>query len=68
MKNQINAESAVPEDRLLNKRQLAMVLGVSTRTLNAYMKKGLVGFIKLGRTVRFRYPAALNELNRFRVN
>lgn len=41
---------------LLTKKEAAAWLRVSTRTLDAWMKFRVVGFIKIGRTVRFRLP------------
>ena len=38
----------------LNKEQVAKWLGVTVRTLDDYMRRGLVPYYKLGRTVRFR--------------
>jgi excisionase family DNA binding protein len=38
----------------LNKKQVAEWLGVTVGTLDEYMRRGLVTYYKLGRTVRFR--------------
>lgn len=53
---------------LLTKKEAAAWLRVSTRTLDAWMKSRAVGFIKIGRTVRFRLADIDEALNRFRVN
>lgn len=55
-------------DGLLNKRSLALKLGISKRTVDAWMKKKRLPFIKVGKTVRFRWPDVLEKLNAFRVN
>jgi excisionase family DNA binding protein len=55
-------------DGLLNKRSLAVKLGVSKRTVDAWMKKKRLPFIKLGKTVRFRWPDVLEKLNAYRIN
>jgi excisionase family DNA binding protein len=55
-------------DGLLNKRSLAVKLGVSKRTVDVWMKKKRLPFIKLGKTVRFRWPDVLEKLNAHRVN
>jgi excisionase family DNA binding protein len=55
-------------DGLLNKRSLAVKLGVSKRTVDAWMKKKRLPFIKLGKTVRFLWPDVLEKLNAYRVN
>jgi excisionase family DNA binding protein len=55
-------------DGLLTKRGLAPRLEISTRTLNYWMKRGWVPYIKLGRTVRFRLEDVIQKLNAHRVN
>ena len=56
-------------DGLLTKRTLAPKLQISTRTLDSWMKKGLVPFIKVGgKTVRFRLGDVLEKLNAHRVH
>jgi excisionase family DNA binding protein len=55
-------------DGLLNKRGLAVKLGLSKRTVDAWMRQKRLPFIKVGKTVRFRWPDVLEKLNTFRVN
>ena len=55
-------------DGLLTKRELANKLRVSTRTVDEYMRRGRVCFVKLGKTVRFRWPDVVEKINSFRVN
>jgi len=55
-------------DGLLTKRGLAPKLQISTRTLDDWMRKGRIPFLKLGKTVRFRLSDVLEKLNSFRVN
>ena len=55
-------------DGLLTKRGLAPKLQISTRTLDDWMRKGRIPFLKLGKTVRFRLPDVLEKLNSFRIN
>ncbi|SVD54422.1 uncharacterized protein METZ01_LOCUS407276, partial [marine metagenome] len=38
---------------LIKKEQLARRVGVTTRTLESWMRLGYVPFIKIGRSVRF---------------
>jgi excisionase family DNA binding protein len=66
--NAYNASLDGACDRLLNKRQLAAKLNVSPRTVDAYMKRGRLCFVKLGKTVRFHWPDVLEKLNAYRVN
>ena len=55
-------------DGLLTKRELATKLRVSTRTVDEYMRRGRLCFVKLGKTVRFRWPDVVEKLNGYRVN
>jgi excisionase family DNA binding protein len=55
-------------DGLLSKRGLAPKLQISTRTLDDWMRKGRIPFLKVGKTVRFRLADVLEKLNAFRVN
>jgi excisionase family DNA binding protein len=55
-------------DRLLTKKEIAKRLQVSPRTVDQYMRDGRVCFLKLGKTVRFRWADVLEKLNAFRVN
>ena len=53
---------------LLRKRELAEKLAISKRTLDVWMQKGRIPFLKVGRSVRFRLPDVLEKLNGYRVN
>ena len=55
-------------DGLLNKRSLAVKLGISKRTVDSWMKNRRLPFIKIGKTVRFRWPDVLEKLSAYRVN
>jgi len=55
-------------DGLLNKRRLAVKLGISKRSVDVWMKKGRLPFMKIGKTVRFRWPDVLEKLSEYRVN
>ncbi len=48
-----NAEPSL-RDKYLTKQQVAELLHVSPRSIDNYMRRGLLVFLKLGRTVRFR--------------
>ena len=48
-------EAGVPDSGCyLNKSQVAKHLGVTVRTVNSFMKRGLLVYYKIGRTVRFK--------------
>ncbi|MEO5721663.1 MAG: helix-turn-helix domain-containing protein [Chthoniobacterales bacterium] len=64
----MNQAPAPETDQLLTKRDLAERLQVSTRTIDGYMQSGRLCFLKIGRTVRFRWPDVLAKLNASRVN
>jgi len=55
-------------DGLLNKQALAVKLKVSKRTVDAWMRQRRLPFIKVGKTVRFRWPDVLEKFNAYRVN
>jgi excisionase family DNA binding protein len=52
---------------LIKKRELAAELSVSTRTLNNFMKSGVVPFFRVGNVVRFDRAAVEEALKAFRV-
>lgn len=55
-------------DNLLTKRELAARLRRSTRTTDDWMRKGKLPYLKIGKTVLFRWGDVLEKLNSFRVN
>ena len=68
----VSSDVATANDRassgLLRKRELAEKLAISKRTLDVWMQKGRIPFLKVGRSVRFRLPDVLEKLNAYRVN
>ena len=68
------ASHLVPQveyDCLLNKRELAKRLGVSTRSIDSWMKSGRLPYIKIGGgrrgTVRFEYSTVMETLRKHQV-
>jgi excisionase family DNA binding protein len=56
-------------DGLLTKRGLAPRLQISTRTLDDWMRKGRIPFLKIGKkSVRFVWEDVLQKLSAHRVN
>ena len=55
-------------DGLLNKWEVAVKLRIGKRTVDHWMRQGRLPFIKLGKTVRFRWPDVLEKLSAYRVN
>jgi excisionase family DNA binding protein len=55
-------------DGLLSKRGLAPRLQISVRTVDEWMRKGRIPFLKIGKSVRFRLPDVLEKLDLYRVN
>ena len=53
---------------LLRKRELAEKLAISKRTLDVWMQKGRIPFLKIGRSVRFRLSDVMQRLNDYRVH
>ena len=71
MKNTKRAvEPSGPEasDGLLDKWELAPKLRISKRSLDNWMKRGWLPYIKLGRSVRFRWSDVVEQLAKYRVN
>jgi excisionase family DNA binding protein len=70
MNNQNSVEQAVERaiDDLLVKREVAAKLKRSVRTVDAWMRQGKLPYIKLGKTVLFRWRDVLEKLNAYRVN
>jgi hypothetical protein len=55
-------------DGLLTKRELAPKLKRSVRTIDVWMRQGKLPYIKLNKTVLFRWADVLEKLQAFRVN
>lgn len=56
-------------DEILEKPETANRLKISTRTLDQWMRAGRVPFLKIGKTVRFRWSDVLAHLtDKCRVN
>jgi excisionase family DNA binding protein len=53
---------------LLVKRELATKLKRSVRTVDAWMREGKLPYLKIGKTVLFRWADVLAKLQTFRVN
>ena len=50
---EINNTPQTVERRYLNKAEAADSLGISTRTLDSWLSRKLIPYLKIGRTVRF---------------
>jgi excisionase family DNA binding protein len=49
-------------DPLLNKREIAQRLRFSVRSVDGWMKRGLIPYLKIGRSVRFRWSEVERHL------
>jgi excisionase family DNA binding protein len=56
------------DEILLDKPGIARRLNKSVRTVDAWMKRGRLPYIKVGRSVLFRWGAVIEKLESFRVN
>jgi len=56
-------ESFSVHDRYLTKDEVAVMLGVSRRTVDNFMRRGWLVYHKIGRTVRFRKHDVDQHLN-----
>jgi excisionase family DNA binding protein len=66
MQGQPTSRSA--DEILLDKPGIARRLNKSVRTVDAWMKRGRLPYIKVGRSVLFRWGTVLEKLEAFRVN
>ncbi len=55
-------------DGLLTKRELATKLKVSVRTLDDWMRRGRIAYLKIGKSCRYRDGDVLEKLNAYRIN
>ena len=51
-----------PRRELLKKQQLAEALNISTRSIENYMRRGWIPFVRVGRCVRFCLSDVLETL------
>ena len=56
------------DEILLDKPGIARRLNKSVRTVDTWMKRGRLPYIKVGRSVLFRWGAVIEKLESFRVN
>ena len=56
-------------DWLLKKAELAERLGVSTRTIDDWQRRGRIAYLKIGRSARYRWGDVIAKLSELcRVN
>lgn len=55
-------------DGLQTKRELAVRLRRSPRTVDLWMRQGKLPYLKIGKTVLFRWTDLLQKLATYRVN
>jgi excisionase family DNA binding protein len=68
IKTEKTATAERAADWLLTKEELAPHLRIGHRTVDDWMRRGIIPFLKIGKAVRFRLPDVLESLSRFRVN
>ena len=49
-------------ERLLKKAELAQRLGVSTRTIDDWQRRGRIAYLKIGRSARYRWGDVIAKL------
>lgn len=58
------ATEAIPfEHRLMTKREISKYFGVTERTIEVWMRRRYIPFIKIGQTVRFRVASVLRYVD-----
>jgi excisionase family DNA binding protein len=65
-KNTATVEGAA--NVLLTKEGIARHLQIGPRTVDDWMRKGRIPFLKIGKSVRFRLSDVLEAFDRYRVN
>jgi predicted DNA-binding transcriptional regulator AlpA len=66
--NDADQDALRATEDLLVKRQVAAKIQRSVRTIDAWMRQGKLPYLKIGKTVLFRWPDVLEKLQQFRVN
>ena len=56
------------EDELLTKQELAVKLKKTPRCIELWMRRGYLPYIKISRSVYFRWKDVMASLDRFRIN
>ena len=57
-----------PSDVMLNKRELAVQLKMTVRTVENWQRRGILPFVKVGKVVLFHWPDVVAHLkSNFRV-
>ena len=57
----------VPEPRLLTTREIALFVGVSKRTIQTWVQKGVISRFKIGKVIRFDATRVLRDLELFEI-
>jgi len=56
-------------DELIDKREIAARLKISTRSVDEWQRSGKIPYLKIGKTVRYRWPDVLAHLqDKYRTN
>jgi uncharacterized membrane protein len=55
------------ESGYVNREELASILGFSSRHISNLMKKGILPYIKIGKSARFRVPESRSALNKYKI-
>ena len=65
--NRIGANINADDFALLNKRELAARLRLSTRSVDEWMRAKRLPYLKIGKTVRFDWQAVRAHLNNYQI-
>jgi len=61
--NQINTNHS----KLLTKDQLAEIMHVRSRTIDNWMKGGVLPYLKIGKTVRFEITSVMEKIRSYEL-
>lgn len=53
----------IADDQMVEKAEIAKMLGITIRTVDNWMDRGLLPYFKIGRSVRFRKNDVVQHLN-----
>jgi excisionase family DNA binding protein len=57
-----SATVAVEQDGFLTKKELALRLKITTRTIENWQRRGVLPFVKVGKVVLFHWPDVVEHL------
>jgi excisionase family DNA binding protein len=63
----VSTHNKTPERRLVDGNQMADAISVSTKTLQRLRNEGVIGFYRIGRTIRYDLAEVMESLADYHV-